>query len=258
MTTSKKHFRQPLTRSSCTYDWVCSLAREPVPSLCGTWQQNEHPLWLSLQTFPLLVARPVQVLESSTETVWPRAWAHACLFLSIYFSTSLLPIEQEVLRVSGGAGATGSSMSWLSPRMVRGPRRAVPLYLSAELPSSLHSPACFPLCSRSASPPFSWLRNFPWLNWEKFFTCWGKLAATETPRQKSKKEYFPLRKSNRTPEQSKALQQFVTSWPLLQPGWSASMGRGEKTRQGTRFCLYCARQGCVCFSPASCWSPQCF
>lgn len=50
-----------------------------------------------------------------------------CLSLSTYMSTSLLPHEQGVLRVSGRAGATGSSMSWLSPRMIRGPRRAVPL-----------------------------------------------------------------------------------------------------------------------------------
>lgn len=168
---------------------------------------------------PSLAARPVQVLESSTETVWPRAWAHACLFLSIYFSTSLLPNEQEVLRVSGRAGATGSSMSWLSPRRVRGPRRAVPLYLSAELPSSLHFPACFPLCSGSASPPFSWLRNFPWLNWEKFFICWGKLAATETCRQKSKKKKSIFLYINLTEHLSKA--KLCSS--LLHPDLSCSL-----------------------------------
>lgn len=145
---------------------------------------------------PSLAARPVQVLESSTETVWPRAWAHACLSLSTYLSTSLLPNEQEVLRVLGRAGATGSSMSWLSPRMVRGPRKAVPSYVSAELPSSLQSPACPSLCSVSASSPCSWLSNFPWLSWEKFFTCWVKLAATEAAMWKFKKRCFPLHKSN--------------------------------------------------------------
>lgn len=207
---------------------------------------------------PSLAARPEQVLESSTETVWLRAWARACFSLSIYLSTSLLPNKQEVLRVSGRAGATGSSISWLSPRMVRGPRRGVPIYPSAEFPSNLHSPASPSLCSGSASPPFSWQSNFPWLTWVKFFTCWGKLAATEAAMQKFGKKCFPLHKSNKTPEEIKALQKFVASWPLLQRGWSASMGRGEITRQGTRFCLYCARQGCVCFSPASHWPPQCF
>lgn len=58
--------------------------------------------------------------------------------------------------------------------------------------------------------------------------------------QQSKKKCFHLHKSNKKPEQSKALRQFLTSRPPQQHRPAASTGRGEEKRHETKFCFDCA------------------